>query len=158
MEKDKGFKYLVRVAQTDLDGNKKLGYALRKIKGISYMFSNLVCSISGIDPAKKTGYLNDSELKRLEEVISNPAKFHAPSWMFNRRKDMETGSAKHILTNELSFAKDNDIKFKRKIKSYQGMRHSFGLPVRGQRTKSNFRKSRGKAVGVQRKKAKGGRV
>ena len=155
MEKDSNFKYLVRIAQTDLDGNKKILFALRKVKGVNVMFSNLVCNISGINPDKRAGNLNEAEIKRLEEVIFNPIKFGAPEWMLNRRKDPETGETKHILTNDLVFTKDNDIKLQRKIKSYVGMRHSYGLPVRGQRTKSNFRTSKrrgGKALGVQRKK------
>ncbi len=155
MEKDTNFKYLVRIAQTDLDGNKKIMYALRKVKGINIMFSNLVCNISGINPEKKAGNLNDAEVKRLEEIIFNPTKFGAPDWMLNRRNDPETGETKHLLTNDLRFVQETDIKLQRKIKSYRGMRHSYGLPVRGQRTKSNFRTSKrrgGKALGVQRKK------
>jgi small subunit ribosomal protein S13 len=156
MEKEGSFKYLVRVAQTDLDGNKKVAFALRKVKGINHMFANLVLSLSGINPEKKAGNLNDTEIKRLEEVIYNPAKFGAPEWMMNRRKDMETGETKHILTTDLRFTKENDIKTQRRIKSYVGMRHSFNLPVRGQRTKSNFRRTKGKsgksALGVVRKK------
>ncbi len=152
MEKDKNFKYLVRIAQTDLDGNKKLLIALRKVKGINHMYANMIISISGINPDKKAGNLNDEEVKRLEEAIYDPAKLGAPDWMLNRRKDPETGETKHLLTTDLKFVKENDIKIQRRIKSYVGMRHSFGLPVRGQRTKSNFRKSKGKALGVQRKK------
>jgi len=150
------FKYLVRVAQTDLDGNKKIGYALRKVKGINHMFSNMILSISGINPEKKAGNLNEEEVKRLEEVIFQPVKFGAPEWMLNRRKDPETGEDGHLLTNDLKFVKDNDIKNMRRIKTYKGMRHSYGLPVRGQRTKSNFRRTKGRgknsALGVKRKK------
>ncbi len=158
MEKEKNFKYLVRIAQTDLDGNKKIEFALRKVKGVNYMFANLICNISGVNPEKKTGILNNSEVKQIEEVILNPLKVGAPEWMFNRRKDPETGLSRHIITNDLNFIKDNDIKIMRRIKSYRGMRHSYGLPVRGQRTKANFRRSKGKVVGVERKKGKGGRV
>jgi small subunit ribosomal protein S13 len=154
MEKDPNFKYLVRIAQTDLDGNKKVAFALRKIKGVNHMFSNLACNISGVNPNKRTGTLNDAEIKKLEEIIIEPLKFGAPNWMLNRRKDPETGEDCHLLTNNLQFTKENDIKQMRRIKSYKGMRHSFRLPVRGQRTKSNFRKSKGKALGVHKKKGK----
>ena len=51
----------------------------------------------------------------------------------------------------MSFTQDNDIKMLKKIKSYKGIRHSLGLPVRGQRTRSNFRKNKGKVMGVKRK-------
>ena len=54
----------------------------------------------------------------------------------------------HLLTGNLTFYKENDIKRMKKIKSLKGMRHQKGLPVRGQRTKSHFRKNKGKVVGV----------
>ena len=53
---------------------------------------------------------------------------------------------------DLDFTVDNDLKRMKMIKCYRGMRHAFGLPVRGQRTKSNFRKNKGKAsLGVVKK-------
>jgi len=57
------------------------------------------------------------------------------------------------LVGDLKFTKENDIKLLKKVKSYRGMRHALGLPVRGQRTKSNFRRNKGKAsLGVKRAK------
>src|SRR3990167_8425454 len=58
----------------------------------------------------------------------------------------------HLLTSDLKLQKDNDIKRMKKIRSYKGVRHSIGQPVRGQRTRSNFRK--GSAIGVNKKKSK----
>ena len=155
-EKDENFKYIVRVANTDLDGNKPIAFAMKKIKGISYSLASAVCSVAGVEKSKKSGNLEDSELAKIAEVISNPSKFGFPIWVFNRRKDPETGRDMHLLGGDLQFAKENDIKMMKKIKCYKGMRHSVGLPVRGQRTKSNFRKtkSRGKgSLGVQKKKS-----
>ena len=57
-----------------------------------------------------------------------------------------------MITNELIFSKEQDIKFLRRIRCYKGVRHALGLPVRGQRTRSNFRKNKGKAMGVKRAK------
>lgn len=157
----KEFRYLVRIANTDLDGNKPIYQALRKIKGVGFMFSNAVCSIAGIDRNKKTGHLSDAEMQKLDEIVKNPLKFHAPVWVLNRRKDYETGKDVHLITATLDFVKDNDVKRMKKIKCYRGMRHAAGLPVRGQRTKSNFRKSKSKgkgSLGVMKKKVKAGRV
>jgi len=78
--------------------------------------------------------------------------------MLNRRKDYEDGTDKHIILGDLKFTKDNDIKRMKKIKSNKGYRHAWGLPVRGQRTKSNFRKNKGKVTGVKKKSGKSGRV
>ena len=74
--------------------------------------------------------------------------------MMNRRKDLETGQDMHIITTDWDLTIDNDIKKMKKIRSYKGVRHMIGQPVRGQRTKSNFRKNKGKlSLGVVRKSA-----
>ncbi len=151
MEEKTEFKHLVRIASADLDGNKVVGYALRNVKRIGFQFANMVCALAGIDKTKKVGNLSDAEIKKLDEIITNPLKAGAPVWMVNRRKDYEDNSDKHLLTADLTFTKDNDVKRMKKIKCYRGMRHAYGLPVRGQRTKSNFRKSKGKVMGVKRK-------
>ena len=58
-----------------------------------------------------------------------------------------------MLSGDLDYTKDMDIKRMKMIKVYKGMRYAFGLPVRGQRTKSNFRKNKGKVQGVKRRAA-----
>ena len=152
-------KYFVRIANTDLDGNKPIGHALIKIKGVSFMFSNAVLHAASIEKTKKTGYLSDEQTNRIDDVIKEPSKFGIPSWLFNRKKDPEDGTDKHLLGTTLTFVQDNDIKMMKKIKSYKGIRHSLGLPVRGQRTRSNFRKNKGKVLGVRKKEGtKAGRV
>jgi ribosomal protein uS13 len=148
---EESYKHIVRVMNTDLDGRKPIGYALTKIKGIGFMYSNLVCKLSHVDWKKRAGNLTNDEISEIEKVIRNPLEAGAPIWLLNRRKDPEDGKDKHLLTAELDFNKDNDIKMMKKIKAYRGLRHAWGLPVRGQRTRSNFRKN--KAIGVSKKKA-----
>lgn len=157
---DENFKYFIRVANTDLNGSKQIMYALRKIKGVGYMFSNIVCTLAGVDKSTKSGTLTDEQIKKLDDVINNPSRFNIPSWMFNRRKDYDDGKDYHLITGNLSFAQDNDIKKMKKTRSYKGIRHGMGLPVRGQRTKSNFRKNKGKvSLGVKKRAdAKPGKV
>lgn len=152
------FKHLVRIANADLKGEKAIINGLTNINGVGFMFANLVIELAKIDPSKKSGELSDEELKKIETILEDPVKAGAPKWMLNRRKDTETGEDIHILTNDLSFIKDNDLKLLKKIKCYRGNRHSRGLPCRGQRTKSNFRKNKGKATGVKKRSgAKAGR-
>ena len=67
---EKSFRYLVRIAQTDLDGNKKVVYALRRVKGVSFMFANLACNLAAIDPEKRAGILSDAEIEKLQQVLS----------------------------------------------------------------------------------------
>ena len=143
-------KYIVRVAATDLEGSKPIIQTLTKIKGVSFSMANAVCVVTNMDKNKKTGSLQDSEIKKIEETIKDPIKHSIPSWMVNRQKDYDTGEDKHLVVSDLKLRKEFDIKRLRKIKSYRGFRHGVGLPVRGQRTKANFRK--GKSLGVKRKK------
>lgn len=136
------FKHIVRVLNTDLQGEKPILDALRKLHGVSFMYAHAICFITKIPKAKKAGDLSDAEVQLLEKIIKNPVGI--PTWMLNRRKDYETGKDMHLVGTELDLTKDNDIKRLKKIKSYRGIRHIQGQPSRGQRTKSNFRKNKGK--------------
>lgn len=151
MKEEAGFKHIVRVFKTDLDGNKYIIDSLRKIKGISFSFANMACRAAQIQPNKKTGNLSDEEIAKLNDVIKNADKC-APEWMLNRRKDFETGQSKHLLSSDLDFSKETDVRKLKKVKSYRGIRHAMGLPLRGQRTRSNFRKNKGRGPGVIKKK------
>jgi len=158
-QKTDDFKHIIRIANTDLDGNKPVMQGLRKIRGIGFMFANMACSLAHVQKNKKSGYLTDGEVERLNEVITNPLKFNAPIWMLNRRKDYEDGKDKHLISSDIAFVQSSDIKLMKMIRCYKGVRHSFGLPVRGQLTKSNFRRNKGKVMGVKRRAgAKAGRT
>jgi len=148
----KEFKHLVRIGDTDLDGNKYILEALRKIKGINMSFSNAICKIININENKKAGNLSDEEIKKIDDAVKNPVKYNLPKWLYNRRKDYKTGEDVHIIKGKLDFVKDEDIQRMKKIKSYKGLRHQWGLTVRGQRTRSNFRKSKAKGSGFKRKR------
>jgi small subunit ribosomal protein S13 len=148
--KDKGLRVVVRLVNTDLDGEKKVFYALRKIKGVSYSMAKAICNVAGIDPNEKLGALDENALEKLKDVIKDPAKHGVPVWILNRRKDRESGSDMHVSGVDVKVSEKFDIKDMIDKKSYKGVRHMLGLPVRGQRTKSSFRK--GKTVGVVRKK------
>ncbi len=149
------FRHIVRVANTDLNGNKTVVYAIRKIKGVGTSFGNAICGILHIDQERRLGELSEEETKRVEEVILNPAKFSLPGWLYNRQREMETNANRHLVGNDLIFQQELDIKIMKKIRSYKGVRHMLGGPVRGQRTRSKFRKNKGQVMGV--KKAKVGK-
>lgn len=147
------FRHIVRIANTDLNGDKQIMYAMRKIKGVNVMYANAILSIAGVEKDKKAGELSDPEINQINEVLKDPKKHNIPEWLLNRRKDYETGEDTHILGADLEVEKDNDIKRMKKIKSYKGLRHQWNLPVRGQKTKSNFRRNKGKGLGVKKKAA-----
>ncbi len=150
MSEKQEFRYMIRIANTDLPGNKGILYALRKIKGVGYSYANAICNTTGININKKAGELSDAEISELRNVIEEN-QHNFPTWMKNRRNDIETGEDMHIIGHDLKFTKETDLRRLMKIKTNRGLRHSWNLPVRGQRTRSNFRRSKGKAVGVKRK-------
>lgn len=152
MAQEQEFQYLVRIANTDLDGKKPTWMALQKIKGVGFTFANMLCNVLQIDKRLRAGNLPQADIEKLDKAIRNPSSLDVPTWLFNRRKDYETGEDKHIVLGDLDFAKANDVKRMQIIRSYKGFRHAAKLPVRGQRTRSNFRKNKGKVMGVKRTK------
>ncbi len=146
------FKHIVRVVNVDLPGNKSIHWALTNIKGIGINFADALCSLAQVPKEAKAGNMTEEQIKQLNDIITNPLHYGFPSWMLNRRKDFETGEDQHLITGTLAYVQDNDIKFMKKIRSYKGVRHIQGQPVRGQRTRSNFRRNKGKVVGVVKKK------
>ncbi|MBI5390605.1 30S ribosomal protein S13 [Candidatus Woesearchaeota archaeon] len=147
-----GVKHVMRIANTDLKGDKAIFVALRGIKGVGAAYAQTTCALAGVNPTKKAGSLNEQEVQKLTDVLMHPAAYHVPVWFMNRRHDYTDGEDKHLLLSDLEFVHDNDIKRLRMIKTYRGFRHAAGLPSRGQRTKSNFRRNKGNVMGVQRKK------
>lgn len=145
------FKHIVRVGNTDLVGDKSLFLSLQKIKGVGENFSRVICKLAEIDYLKKTGDITEAEVKKLEKVLEHPEKAGFPTRFLNRQKDYETGEDKHLILADLDFEKDQDLKRQKKMKSYIGLRHQWRLPVRGQRTQSNFRPNKGKSSAVKKK-------
>ncbi len=137
---------IVRIMNTDIIGTKSVYNGLRKIKGISFMFCNAICNTLELEKLRKIGTLSEEEVKKIESLIKNP---EMPNWMLNRRKDYDTGNNLHLTGADLIFSKEFDVKRLKKVKSYRGIRHAIGQPLRGQRTRSHFRS--GRSVGVQRK-------
>lgn len=139
---------IVRILSKDIEGKMSVYSGLAKIKGISWSAANALCKILKIDKKRKIGLLTDEEIKKITDFAKNP-KF--PSHIKNRRKDFESGEDKHLIGGNLELQKEFDIKRLKKIRSYRGLRHSVGLPLRGQRTRSNFRKNRRKGAGIKKK-------
>ena len=143
---------IVRVLGTDLDGDKDVFHAILKIKGIGHSFSNAICKAANIDPKKKLGSFTDNEIAELEKAMREPKEIGISAWLLNRRKNIEDGKDVHVSSSDVDVSKKFDIQRMVDKKTYKGVRHMFGLPVRGQRTRSSFRK--GKTMGVVRKSAR----
>jgi small subunit ribosomal protein S13 len=141
---------LVRVLGKDIRGDIKIKSALTKINGISWAISNAVCKILELDKEKRIQDFSKDELARIEDFMKAP---ELPLFLKNRRKDFDSGDDLHMSGMDLKLRKEFDLKRMKKIKSYKGIRHIVGLPVRGQRTKANFRRNRKPSVAAAKKKA-----
>ncbi|MDA8396139.1 MAG: 30S ribosomal protein S13 [Candidatus Dormibacteraeota bacterium] len=127
---------MARIAGVDLPRDKRIEIALTYVYGIGLTTSQRVLRIAQIDPGIKSGQLSEAQVSRLRDVVA---------------KELP-GKVEGDLRRQVAL----NIKRLMEIGTYRGLRHRRGLPVRGQRTRTNARARRGprKTVGVRRKKGK----
>ncbi|MDR0797746.1 MAG: 30S ribosomal protein S13 [Nitrososphaerota archaeon] len=143
------FRHIIRILGADSPGTLKTSYAVKKVRGINMSLSNAVLKKADVNPDLRVGFITDSDIAKIEDVLRDPAKYGIPSWLFNRQKDSETGKDSNLLSADLIFKVKTDIDKDKEIRSWRGYRHAYGLKVRGQRTKCTGRA--GKALGVKKK-------
>ncbi|MFW9844131.1 MAG: 30S ribosomal protein S13 [Candidatus Thorarchaeota archaeon] len=143
------YKHIVRVASADIDGQENLLQGLTRIKGVGLRISKTIINQLGLDPSERLGFISDDVIASIEKIIKDPVAAGLPDWYVNRPRDRMSGRMIHLIGSDLDFAHRNDIDRLRRIKSWRGTRHSLGLKVRGQHTRTTGRG--GMAVGVSRK-------
>jgi small subunit ribosomal protein S13 len=143
------YKHIVRVASADIDGQESLLQGLTRVKGIGLRISKTIINQLDLDPSQRLGYITDEIIASIEKIIKDPVAAGLPGWYVNRPRDRMSGRMLHLIGSDLDFAQRNDIDRLRRIKSWRGTRHSLGLKVRGQHTRTTGRG--GLAVGVSRK-------
>jgi len=143
------FRHILRVAGTDLDGTKKLVYGLTRIRGVGPSYASAIVRAVELKPDMRVGDLTEAEVEKLEDVMHDPAKYALPSRLYNRRKSPDSGRDAHLIGPDLTLSVKTDMDFMKDIRTWKGVRHSLGLKVRGQRTRTTGRK--GRAVGVAKK-------
>jgi small subunit ribosomal protein S13 len=121
---------MARIAGVDIPNNKRVEIALTYIYGIGRKSSNDILAKTGIDPDKRAKDLNEDEIAKLRDEIEN---FYT----------VEGDLRREVALN---------IKNMVEINCYRGIRHRKGLPVRGQRTKTNARTRKGPAKTIANKK------
>jgi small subunit ribosomal protein S13 len=123
---------MARIAGVDLPRDKRVEIGLTYIYGIGRSKSLEILKATGINPDTRVRNLTDEEISKLREIIDR----------------------EHVVEGDLRREVSMNIKRLIEIGCYRGRRHRSGLPVRGQRTKTNARTRKGpsKTVGVRRKK------
>ena len=121
---------MVRIAGVNIPEKKKLGIALTYIYGIGKHKSSIICNKSKVDENTRVHKLSDEQVRKLREVIDSS----------------------YVVEGDLRSEVMINIKNLIDIKCYRGSRHIARLPVRGQRTHTNARTRKGKAVPIAGKK------
>ena len=146
---DEDFNFIVRIANSDIDGQKRTVIGIQQIKGVGKRVAQVVVKKAGVDPSVKIGSLSDEDVKKIEELITTYVEY-APEWAINRQNDYESGADMHLIGNDLELTQKDDINRMKMIRCSRGIRHEGHHKVRGQRTRSNGR--HGLTMGVTRKK------
>ena len=121
---------MARISGVNIPTNKKINIALTYIFGIGNKVAVDICSEASVDTTKRVSELNDDELNVIRDLIDQ----------------------KHTVEGDLRRKISLDIKRLNDLGSYRGLRHRKKLPVRGQRTHTNARTRKGKAVAIAGKK------
>ena len=121
---------MARISGVNIPTNKKVNIALTYIFGIGSKIANDLCDQASIDKTKRVNQLNDDELNKIREIIEQ----------------------KHVVEGDLRREVSVNIKRLVDLACYRGSRHKKKLPVRGQRTHSNARTRKGKAIAIAGKK------
>jgi len=121
---------MARIAGVNIPTQKKLGVALTYIYGIGKKLSNDVCKEANVDTNSRVQDLSESEIKSISDVIS----------------------ASHNVEGDLRREVSGNIKRLKDLGAYRGVRHRKNLPCRGQRTHTNARTKKGKAIAIAGKK------
>ena len=121
---------MARISGVNIPTNKKIRVALTYIFGIGPKIANDICSEASVDMKMRVSQLKDEELNKIREIID----------------------AKHSVEGDLRRKVSMDIKRLTDLGCYRGLRHRKKLPVRGQRTHTNARTRKGKAVAIAGKK------
>ena len=136
------FQHILRVLNTNVDGRTKVMYALTQIRGIGRRFSNVVCKKAEIDMGKRAGELSAAELESLMVIVANPRQFRIPDWFLNRQKNYKDGKYLQQVSNQLDTSLRDDLERLKKIRNQRGLRHYWGIRVRGQHTKTTGRRGK----------------
>ena len=144
------FQHIHRVMNTNIDGNRKVPFALTAIKGVGRRFAFLCCRKADVDINKRAGELSEEDFDKIVTIMQNPSQYKIPNWFLNRQKDIKDGKNSQLLATAVDNKLREDLERMKKIRLHRGLRHYWGLRVRGQHTKTTGRK--GRTMGVSKKK------
>merc|ERR1712110_1228211 len=102
------FQLVRRILNTNVDGRRRVQFALTGIKGIGLRFSDQIC--------KRAGQLTVAEIEKIVEVIQNPLQYGIPKWFLNRQKNLSDNAYTQLFANNLDMTLREDLTRLRKIR------------------------------------------
>merc|ERR1719386_36866 len=130
------FAHIIRLVNTNIDGKEKITFALTRIKGIGRRFANIVCKKGEVDLSKRAG---EFSVEKLMEIVTNAQAYKIPVWFLNNQKEYVHGSQTQASAGQIDGLMRDTIERLKKIRSHRGIRHCWGVRVRGQHTRTTGR-------------------
>ncbi len=117
---------MARIASVTIPADKQVWIGLTEVYGIGRTTSKAILAEAQVEPTTRVKDLTEAEVQKINDIISSAHTVE--------------GDLKRLVTNNIKRLKD--------INSYRGMRHKVGLPANGQRTRTNARTRKGRAIAV----------
>merc|ERR1719199_1923136 len=138
LENAQNFTHILRMLNTNVDGRHKVRFAI------------LVCKIAQVDINSRAGEMTEAQMNKISDILAKPLEYNIPKWFLNRQNCVKDGSWSQLISNIVDTRFREDLERMKKMRNHRGLRHYWGIKVRGQRTKSSGRT--GKTLGVTKKK------
>lgn len=90
------FQHILRILGTNIDGKRKVMFALTAIKGVGRRYSNIVLKKADVDLDKRAGECSEEEVEKIITIMSNPRQYKIPDWFLNRQKDIIDGKYSQV--------------------------------------------------------------
>lgn len=117
-------------------------YALTAIPGVGRRISHIVCKKAEVDITKRAGECTPEEIAKIVTILEKPRDFKIPEWMLNRQKDRTDGNTYQLVSNQIATKLREDLEALKKVRVHRGLRHYWGIKVRGQHTGTTGRGGR----------------
>lgn len=140
--KEREFLHILRVHNTNLNGNATVPFAFTAVKGVGRRYSILCCKKAGVDVTQRAGELSRQQVDKIVNTMAAPEAHGVPRWFLNRPKDRVEGTYTHLISNDIGARLRQDLERLKKIRHHRGLRHFWGVRVRGQHTATTGRRGR----------------